>query len=191
MTIPSWTESIAAQTPETAWDRVLLGDELLPGVAKVKVHLGHQIDIKKPRGSKWARLVDAGAPPARVEITLTLLPTQIEAFQNAMEVLRPLEEKRPQEPVDIIHPSTQLAGVTQVMVGAIDIPPPESGGTLTVTIECFEYREPVKTNKAKKTPTPKDGSEDWNVQPLIDALNPGAGGAQQNFSDPDQIESLP
>lgn len=54
------------------WDTVVLGDEALPGLARVTGAHGRKLDVKSAPGTNGARIVDKGYQPAKVEITLKL-----------------------------------------------------------------------------------------------------------------------
>lgn len=54
------------------WDTVVLGDEQLPGIARVRATHGRKLDAKSAAGSNGARIVDKGYEAAKVEITLKI-----------------------------------------------------------------------------------------------------------------------
>lgn len=66
------TFSLFWEDAPALWDTVLLGDEDLPGLARVTGSHGRKLDVKSPPGRNGATITDKGYQPAKVEITLKL-----------------------------------------------------------------------------------------------------------------------
>lgn len=167
------------------WDVLYLGGQRLPGVARVEVKLPGSLDVKKPKGGKKAYLTDTGAQPARVDIALELLPSDLAELERVIPTLRARAANGGQNPLAIAHPQCRMWGVDVVKVGDISAPMPRAGGSYVVKIQAIEH---VERPKAVKPPKAK-AEGDWDVQPKIDALKERPsqnGAAEQNFSSPDQ-----
>jgi hypothetical protein len=144
------------------WDYVVLGGQVVPGVAIVDVSMGTGLDIQKPKGGKRATIVDDGDPPAEVEIKLLLQSDDMEAFRDfIMPILREPGKNGGRQPLEISHPNCELWGIDTIAVGNISSPSPQSGGLMTITINATEWvaaPEPVKaptkvlTNDGAETP---------------------------------------
>lgn len=147
------------------WDRCGLGGLDLPGLARVRVRMSQELDIKKPKGSHGATTTLQGANPARVTITLRMWNAeQFRTFQAAVVPLRSMVGKSADKgAVDIEHPKTKMWGIRAVLIQDIDDNNDEHGDLYDVAFECVEHRPPPKAS-ATKTPTSTDrlGASDPN-----------------------------
>lgn len=153
------------------WDYVVLGGQVVPGVARVTVDSGSGLDVQKPKGGKKATIVDNGDPPAKVTIELELLPGDVEEFRDfIIPILRPRGKNSGRAPLEIQHPNCEMWGIGIIAVDTIKSPPPKSGGTMTLTINAYEWApgpEPVKRVEKVKS---GDDSEDGGK--VFDPTNP-------------------
>lgn len=174
---------IADWTAGDDWDTCYLAGKALPGTARVNVRMKSGIDTKKAKGAKKATQKDTGAPPAQVRIELELMPDELSEFEReVVPLIRPRNLFAPRDPLEIAHPMTRLWGINVVIGGEIESEHPKPGGTKVVTFTVEEYADPTKVNKSATKPKDDNEDQDWNVQPLIDALRPGkAGAAAANF----------
>ncbi len=176
MAVPDWISS-------SDWDDLYLAGAKMPGVARVSISLPTGVDVKKPKGGRRAKLRDCGAPPCKIRIQLELMPDELPEFEaEVVPLLRPRAADGLSDPVEIAHPNARLWGVHVIVVEEVDAPHPDAGDSLKVSFNAREWA-PQPTKVGKGTDKPKDdGSDDWNVQPLIDRLRPKrAGAAAANF----------
>jgi hypothetical protein len=170
-------------TREEDWDILYLGGKRVPGVASVEVSMASGIKTDQPKGAKKASQKDKGAPPAKVHVSIELLPAEIEEYEREIvPLLRPRNVFAPREPLEISHPNTRLWGINVVLPGEIESPHPTSGGTKKESFTLEEWApQPTKIRKASNKPKNEDEAG-WNVQPLIDNLRPAnSGAAAANF----------
>lgn len=182
MPVSDWTR-------EQDWNVVFLDDKRMPGVARVDIKLAGCLDVKKAKGARNANVVDAGVEPARLDIGLTLLPSDMEEFARFLPVMRAHTSDGAARELLIGHPLARLYGVQRVKINNISTPSPRAGGALLVEITAIEH---VEKPKAVKQPAPAhDNPEHWKTDPLTAALreSPSASGAaEENFSSVDQIQ---
>lgn len=162
------------------WDYVVLGGQVVPGVAVVDVTMGTGLDIQKPKGGKRATIFDDGDPPAEVSIKLLLQSDEMEGFRDfIMPMLREPGKNGGRQPLEITHPNCELWGIDTIAVGNISSPSPESGGLMTITISATEWvaaPEPVKAKTAVKTNTPEQqaGGSDTYYDPNYGRSGPAS-----------------
>lgn len=183
MPAPSWV------TTED-WEVLYLGGKRMPGVARVEVSIASGLDIQKPKGAKRARIRDTGTPPAELQIELEFNADELPGLDLAIGMLRPRAAFAPRSPLQISHPQARLWGVNNVVIGPVGAPQPSAGSSYRLKISSTEWVPETKKVKKASTKPANAEEEDWSVQPLIDALRPGAtGAAQDNFSSADQLFS--
>lgn len=146
-----------------SWDYVLLADTPCPGVATVDIEIDTGIDVQKPRGQKKAYTVDNGEPPARVKITIELLPSEVERFtKSIMPIIRPGGAKKGRDPMNFGHPLGTMWGISKIIVDKISAPSPKSGMAMSITLDCLEWAPAPKkvktTGKPQTSKTTKGGS---------------------------------
>lgn len=184
MPLPDWTKT-------EDWDALYLGGRRVPGVATVQVKLGGGIDTKKSKGRKRSKPKDVGIEPARLEIEMELQPSEIEAFETFVRVLRPIQRGTPREPIEITHPQARLWGINVVLIGDIEVPHPGPGGDLFVSFVAIEWAKPDKVKKASDKPKSEGDYNVPSVDQELENLSLGVSGAAAsnfadgNYSDPD------
>lgn len=151
MTVPSPAPFVPYwESDPDVWDTCLLGQIELPGVARVDVKRGLDIDKKKAKGKDRARLTIQGRRPADVTITVRLLGQ--ESFGAMVDILPRLEPKPDAKPEsdcwDIAHPVAAMRGVQSVMIEEIE-GPQLVDGILEVKIKCVEFNPPPKPQLMK------------------------------------------
>lgn len=98
------------------WDTVVLGDEELPGVARVRATHGRKIDSKSSPGSNGARIVDKGYEAAKVEITLRIWKK--EQLETWFRIAPTLTYRREPPAREVVRPTLGEATVTtNVLLG--------------------------------------------------------------------------
>jgi hypothetical protein len=145
------------------------------------------VDVKKPKGGRRATVRDTGAPPAKLDIELTLLPEDMPAFERYLPLLRPRGPNAVMDPITIDHPNARLWGINIILVDSVSSPMPTTGGWLRIRIKAIEWvPAPKPVKKPKAAPKPHQP-----IDPLIDALNelPMSQNAyEENFTSADQVQ---
>jgi hypothetical protein len=130
--------------PEVAergtWDTLFIGGKLMPGLAEVSLKLPTGIKKRKSKGQRGARLKDEGAEPREVRITLTLwLPEHIAAADDARDFICGRANGDPSDPLDIRHEAVNYFRIGAVVLGDVDIDPPNAVDGWVWNIQAFEY----------------------------------------------------
>lgn len=140
--------SVGPQPSE--WDIVYLGGEILPGIATVTVTTAGDIDERKSAGARLSTPIDKGEKCAKVNISLVVMPSMYDRLRQVIApILRPQTKTGAREPMAIQHPLCELWGIGVVMVESATTPNPESGGTMTVQLQCIEWTPAPKPAKNK------------------------------------------
>lgn len=169
-----WSKNIQTLNPsqptpsDTSWDKVFLGGDIVPGVAKVSVRKKSGLDIQKPKGGKRASIVDNGDPLAKVTIRLEMFADEYKEFRDfILPIIAPKNKSGGREPLEIGHPHAQMYGINTVAIEDIDAPAPESGSTVKVTITAVEWAPApakvkttgkVKSGEGSKTVATRTGT---------------------------------
>jgi hypothetical protein len=149
----------------TAWNRCELANLVLPGIAKVKVGIEEEIEVKKAKGSAGATVTHHGDGPANVVITLSMTePEQWAAWQEVVPLLRPrIASGKKREPVGIIHPKTTAYKIKGVHIQKIDDDADgDSSEPYVVTITCIEH---FKSTAGASSTSKKLREFDNNLRP--------------------------
>lgn len=135
------------ENPE-AWDTCFLGGFRLPGVAQVSVKTERKIDRKPAVGKNGASLTDQGGHPGEVKITIQMTEkSDWDAWCKLEPILNPTKSK-PAARV-VVHPRTEAAGITAIVVEGIEGGMPENG-ILKIDLKCVEWFPATKKDTAKK-----------------------------------------
>lgn len=162
MTVPSWSTT-------DQWDTLMLGGQLIPGVARLDINMGSGLDVQKPTRGKNASIADDGTPPAELTITVTLADAdEATRFSSAILLLRPTAKSASLDPLEIVHPLAQMWDISAVSIGSISSPSPTSGGSLVVTIRAVQWA-PAPTPARKPAPTPKGAGAESGRSPAPEA----------------------
>lgn len=131
-TIPNW------ETSSVAWDTVILGGYMFPGVSTADGVAGRKLDVKNVRGQDKSRIKDGGYQPGKVTIECVIWdPEDLNTLSNILDAINP----RPgttRTALQIAHPSIAAIGITQVYVESISSPKLDKG-KLTTKITCLEW----------------------------------------------------
>jgi len=156
MEIPHW------RAQPGLWDELMLAGRVWPGLAKITVKGGQDIDVKKAAGAHGAQLTYKGYAPKDVSIVLRFwTPEHWIEIQKRMPDIEPKPGKKTLEPLDITHPVTKVRNVKAIAIK--DITGPDESNVRNcyeLKISAIEFFPPAK-KKATVTPT----------RSLVDALN--------------------
>lgn len=132
----------------TAFDLVMLGNNVLPGICKVEVEKGRKLDVKQNAGSHGATITDQGYEPGKVTITLTMWsPSQWSNLQAMWPTLEPPPNGSYKAPsLSITHPDAQIHGIDSVIIRRIKGPRNSTTlrGAREVIFECEQFFLPPK-----------------------------------------------
>jgi hypothetical protein len=132
------------------WDVVYFAGKPCPGIAKVSLKLGADIDKRRKKGQKKSRAIDCGAKPAEVDISLTLRPSELESFVSTfVPLLFSLNKTAAQNPIAVGHPALEIWGLDLFVIQDLDQPHPE-GGFLKLSIKGTEWIEEPKVISSKQ-----------------------------------------
>jgi hypothetical protein len=129
-----------------AWDFVILGGDLLPGLAKIEgARRPFKWDEKEGAGTIGASLTYRGERLVPSAIVLQFwLEEQIDEWDSVRPRLKP--DARNVKALDIVHPSLEDLEVRSVVVDEIGALEHKGGGLFEVRISVKEYKPPPKAN---------------------------------------------
>lgn len=130
------------------WDRCILGDYELPGLAKVEVLRQNKWDTKKSKGSHGGERQFGGVDLAKVRIEVRFWTAEQWSswFTDGFFILEPgPKDPSVKDAIAISHVVTDARKVFAITIDAIDGPSVD-GGIGVIEIEATEYREPDKNN---------------------------------------------
>jgi hypothetical protein len=157
---------------DLAWDVLILGGEVWPGVCTVETTVKRALDKQKIKGGDGANLVDQGYEPAPVKITIRMwLREQWLELQRLLPSVHPRTKGGVRTPLQIVHPEPNLKGVHQIYIEELS-PLTASKGLGTITISAVEWFPEPKP--AKQKAKPKDGGK---IPSAADVLPPNADGS--------------
>jgi hypothetical protein len=174
------------------WDKLILGDNVMPGVWTITGgECARQVDHKKTKSKDKALIKDLGLLPPRLQIKgrmASRLPNgeptgHWEALQKIMPDINPRKAGGPKFPLKIYHPAAAIIGVNTIYVERIRPPEVNANGILEMQLDVIEWTEtPKKTNVQKpKEPGLDDavvmvaqirGAGQWNTSTLRAANDP-------------------
>jgi len=138
---------------ESEWDRLYLGDKLIPGVADVEAYRQKVLDVKVRRGRDGARVKDRGIPPQTVIISIRMLPEHLREYAEIMQGLLP-RRGEPRGPVTIAHPATDMLDITAIELERVGTPRVRRGIGEAV-IDAIEWMPEPKKRRDKDS-APED-----------------------------------
>lgn len=153
--VPFWEDPPSTLDPSNAqlspWDVVVLGGQPLPGICSVTGKRGKRFDLKKVKGSDFAKLTKQGYEPAEIRITERIWTRQ---QLNALELIMPMLEAPTQVTPDgttpaleIRYPALDLRQINSVVIKEISFLRPGSmKGVFEMDITCLEWKPQPKTN---------------------------------------------
>lgn len=141
------------ENPE-AWDKVEIGDQECPGVAKLSgFKRDYGWDVKKGKGAKGATLTLNEFPPVEGTVTIYLWTPEHFAEWNSFKSMFNYDPaKKKTSPVDIYHPSLADIDCFSVVCKSIDAITHEGNQLYSVKVSLIEYNPPPKKS-AVSTPS--------------------------------------
>lgn len=135
----------------SAWNRVQLGEIVLPGVCECEgFDRGQEVDVKKAKGNDGATLEDKGKDPAKGQIIARIPASLWPTWQTILRELDPQKAGAVRQPREIVHPKPNALGITQVYVQKIALGKPEAGKGMTITLECIEWFDAPKPTQQSR-----------------------------------------
>lgn len=161
----------------TEWDTVVMGGEVLPGIATVTGLVSRKLDVKQSAGSSGATLTDLGLEPARFEVMVTLWTSEhLRDWENVLPYVFPSYGKTPRA-VDVIHPALTLAGIRRAYVESTGVlQQGQTPGTWECRISCVEWRP--TTPVGVHTPTSSKSKGKLTDVPTV-VVTPSESGAAE------------
>lgn len=153
MGVPFWDKN------PTAWNQIVLGGRVIPGLAKVEGSFGRKLEAKFPPKSSGVILRDQGTEPAKIKITLRIwLESQLKEMPRILNQLNPRKGSTPTA-LDVVYPSLQLAGITSMYIEDITLLTQAEPGIYETVLTGLEFL-PLKKNKGS-------GSGNSKVKPDV------------------------
>jgi len=157
MPTPWWRDPANLSAEQNAWDTVVLGGVILPGLARVEVTKGpaRKTDTRSAAGSNGARLREKGLELVEATITLTLWTEAHwqEWERHSVALSRRVRTGLRRTAMDIAHPKLAALECFAVYVaepgGLKDVKP----GIKEVSIRVIQYLPPTNnTSRAVDPP---------------------------------------
>lgn len=145
--------------PNSVWDDVWLGLDLLPGVGKITGGIGRDLDTKKAKGQDGWTVEDNGYAPEDLILTLEFTSGQLRELQQILTRLAPSAGKA-RGPVTLTHQPSNLLGIRDVQLKKVGIPE-VSGGIGRIQITLVQHYAGPKQTPAQ---APKKGPG-WHFPP--------------------------
>lgn len=187
--LPFWGEMPATLDPSNTqfnpWDVVFLGGQQLPGLCQVTGKRGKRYDLKKAKGSDFARITKQGYEPAEIRIVERIWTRQhlhaLELIMPMLEAPTPRASDGSEQAIEIRHPALDLRGINAVVIQRIDFLRDSSiKGMKEQEIVCLEWK-PTKGNAT----TTVDGATMYNVKTVTNQrFTKGPSQPQPPFADP-------
>lgn len=165
-----------SQEDATLWDRMYLGDFLLPGVVRVTVTHAWKYEVGETEGSDGAPTVYKGRAPRSLACTL-IVPDQ-ESFDAFVEMHREINAFNTGgvvTPFEVRHPQAQIAGITSVNITDMVVPAPDSLTPWTITFTLLEHgppRQAQSSGSPRRGASPLDDDDDTAAQAGTRGLAP-------------------
>lgn len=148
MSVSDWSD----ENEGNDWDTLFLGDKVVPGVVSVRAKCPDPRDKKKGKGSKRATTGDDGEHNIEFDVTVTLSHEEAKDFQkDILPLIRKANKNSARDPLFVGHPLAYFWGVSNVTIGEVDTPSPNSMDDWVISFQMTEW-----TPEAKEVKPPKD-----------------------------------
>lgn len=171
-----WVDEKEGENVIRPWDLLVLGGVIWPGIWKLTVTKGIDLEIVKATKTPPKKLVpptitDKGYAPARIKaIGEFWLAEDWASLQELLPAYVPYSVTTARVALSIEHPSTFVVGVQSVIFERATVLPP-ADQTLRVELDLLEWFPETATTPATVKPY-RTGSVPMNAN---DAAVPGAG----------------
>lgn len=166
---PFWSDDSLASH---AWDFCWLGENNLPGICKVEVEGGRDVDAQKSKGEEGRALKDEGTDGAKIDIECRMwLPQHHEQWDITQRAIDPLLVNSVKTPFEIHHPACDERGVRYVYITSLSCSHPESGGVRTAHITAQQWFPQPKKTKTSKTVKAKQAQIVKDAESIPDYLS--------------------
>lgn len=157
--LPHWED------PGLAWDRLVLGDIMVPGVWEIDSGgIECVLDKKKTKGKNGASIKDQGTEPTKLSCRGQFYSRQEWAtMQEVVEYLRPRSATGKAGPLTISHPVASFLGVKVVVVKRIGVPKLNNNGIAEMQIELLEYVKPKAAGVTDKIKAAREKFESFKA----------------------------
>ena len=146
--VPDWDPGNANDSfgQLTEWDRLVIGDNVMPGVASVDGDKDAKIDLKVTQGTDGANATHLGMANAPISVRLKMWTVQqLEDYRRILPHLVARTGKARPDPVSVYHPALAMMGICSLFVKSVGLPRVTSpGGPVEVMIRFLEYLPPNK-----------------------------------------------
>lgn len=158
------TNPFHGEQNKTAWDTLILGPYIFPGLASVTVDHTFNYDVIKPRGNQLAHVRPMGTEPRRVSVSLLIMDADeyLELTKNIMPHLAIKGNSKEIKPFTISHPQCELFGIKEVVIETISPGIPSSSDGWVIEFGFIEW-----VNNPRKMRSSKDPAK-----PTFDPNNP-------------------
>lgn len=182
--LPFWDGSGGLN--DFAWTACWLGGAYLPGLTTVECERARRIEKKPVKGKDGTKVTDQGDELAPVKIRTEIYTRdQWEEWQALIPALFPKKAGGERLPMEIIHPSANLLGITDIYLEKLRPSGPENQ-VLIIEIDAFEYQpNPVEltTSAGRGNPvvqqTQQDVARQQQAEQIADGQASAANAARQ------------
>lgn len=184
--VPFW---VSREFGNSLWDELWLGGTSWPGVWKLETTKSRQVDKAKSPDTDGITLTDKGYNASEIKATGIIWKSDQlsdeELGIGLAEILPNFDPRKPGQtrtPLDIYHPSSVLAGISNVYIEKIHIGHPENG-ILKVQLDLVEWFPETKPAKQKNTPKGFSGTNNAGaaLSPADFEVTPPSAGQGENL----------
>lgn len=144
--IPHWDDE-----PD-AWDRLALGNIVMPGVWDIDFACERRIDAKKAKGKNGGKFTDLGLENAVIELNGKIATrAHLRDLQAIIETIHPRNRGKELKTYQLRHPKATFLGIGLVYITKVNAPRLENG-IFSITINAIEYVAVPKTVKPSTSP---------------------------------------
>lgn len=143
--IPAWIK----HPNSNDWNKVLLGQTILPGTARIDgLDISVDVETKKAKGSEKPTSKDNGTKPGVFEVILQLTEKDFDEYVQTLPDWNPRRLGRERKPLVIIHPLVNAHGIREVRVLSVKTKSPSARDGLEVRITLAEwFDKPIAVKK--------------------------------------------
>ncbi len=148
-----------------AWDRLILGTTVLPGVWDVTGSIARDITQKKGKGRDKAHFKDRGIQLGNFDLVGRFIsPEAWAAMQLILPTIHPKKAGGLREPLFINHPKTQFLGISVIYIREIFTPQIDDG-IVSIRMSAIEFAPPKKKKPSTNKPIAPAGVDTNTATP--------------------------